>query len=185
MNNFNQCQYWHWESVIPENILKVLIENVNWENAEQSYIGSNNEKGYDFVEATRKSDVCWEEKMSVIGCIARSYIWSANFESDWNFDLSGMEQIQMTRYGEGGHYSWHFDSKEIPETKFIRKLSCSILLNDDFEGGEFEFEDCADKILTKAGSIIVFPSFLKHRVKPVLSGTRYSAVIWSHGLPFR
>ena len=35
------------------------------------------------------------------------------------------------------------------------------------------------------GSVIVFPSFVEHRVKPVTRGKRYSLVIWSLGRSFR
>ena len=35
------------------------------------------------------------------------------------------------------------------------------------------------------GSIIIFPSFVWHRVAPVTKGTRYSLVVWSLGYPFR
>jgi PKHD-type hydroxylase len=40
------------------------------------------------------------------------------------------------------------------------------------------------EILPK-GSIVVFPSFLWHRVKPVTKGTRYSLVLWHLGYPFK
>ena len=65
-------------------------------------------------------------------------------------------------------------------------------MNDDYEGGELEF-----KILTpmgteqistvkgKKGDVIVFPSYLLHRVKPVTKGTRYSVVAWFGGPPFK
>ena len=35
------------------------------------------------------------------------------------------------------------------------------------------------------GSLVVFPSFVWHRVKKVTKGTRYSLVIWSCGWPFK
>jgi len=35
------------------------------------------------------------------------------------------------------------------------------------------------------GSIVVFPSYVFHRVTPVTRGTRYSLVCWSVGKPFR
>ena len=35
------------------------------------------------------------------------------------------------------------------------------------------------------GSVIVFPSFVWHRVTPVTKGTRYSLVLWTCGQPFR
>ena len=41
------------------------------------------------------------------------------------------------------------------------------------------------KELDRQGSIVVFPSFVYHRVKPVTKGTRYSLVIWINGEPFR
>ena len=49
---------------------------------------------------------------------------------------------------------------------------------------EFKHVRSAKEILTK-GSIIVFPSHVWHRVKPVTSGTRYSLVVWSIGDPFK
>ena len=42
----------------------------------------------------------------------------------------------------------------------------------------------ATEILPK-GSIIIFPSFVWHRVKPVTKGTRYSLVMWNLGKPFK
>ena len=72
----------------------------------------------------------------------------------------------------------------------VRKLSMSVLLNDNFEGGAFEFatygkEDCIiTPIEVEAGSVIVFPSWMEHRVAPVTKGIRYSLVTWFVGPPF-
>jgi len=41
------------------------------------------------------------------------------------------------------------------------------------------------KEIKPKGSVVVFPSFVWHRVKPVTAGTRYSLVIWNLGWPFR
>lgn len=35
------------------------------------------------------------------------------------------------------------------------------------------------------GSVIIFPSYVWHRVKPVTRGKRYSLVVWNLGHPFR
>ena len=68
----------------------------------------------------------------------------------------------------------------------------TVLLNDDYEGGEFQFatynqEKCTIDTakFNKTGSIIVFPSDMEHRVAPVTKGIRYSLVIWFLGPPFR
>ena len=91
----------------------------------------------------------------------------------------------MSQYGIGGHYNWHMDSKA-PVNNEQLKLSISILLNENFEGGGLEIESNKDEnVLKYQGDIIVFPSFLQHRVLPVTAGTRYTAVSWAYGPTFR
>ena len=41
------------------------------------------------------------------------------------------------------------------------------------------------KEIRPKGSLIIFPSDLWHRVRPVTKGTRYSLVIWNLGWPFK
>ena len=41
------------------------------------------------------------------------------------------------------------------------------------------------KEVVPRGSIVVFPSFLYHEVKPITKGTRYSLVVWFIGKPFK
>ncbi len=120
----------------------------------------------------------------------------ANEGAGWNYEITASESSQLTRYGEEGFYTWHLDGigshREVnnePNNKFLhnntRKLSMSIILNDDFEGGDFEIRsDPATPKLPK-GSVIVFPSFIEHRVAPIIKGTRYSLVAWFVGPPFK
>jgi predicted 2-oxoglutarate/Fe(II)-dependent dioxygenase YbiX len=64
-------------------------------------------------------------------------------------------------------------------------LSVSVILNDNFNGGEFAFFDKTGKkelhkIAPVQGDIIVFPSnfMYPHAVHPVKFGTRYAIVSW-------
>jgi predicted 2-oxoglutarate/Fe(II)-dependent dioxygenase YbiX len=41
------------------------------------------------------------------------------------------------------------------------------------------------KDILSRGTVIVFPSFVWHKVAPVTKGTRYSLVNWSLGKPFK
>jgi PKHD-type hydroxylase len=115
------------------------------------------------------------------------YAVQANNES-WNFDLIGFgDDFQYTKYyGGGGHYSWHAD---IGETCSHRKISMVLQLCDEteYQGGDLQFfvgpgETSASK---KRGTLIMFPSFLMHRVTPVDSGVRMSLVSWISGPNFR
>lgn len=111
-------------------------------------------------------------------------------ESCYGFDLFGFEQLQFTEYNAKtkDKYDWHMDMfwGENPYL-LTRKLSATLLLNDNFEGGQFEFSDLstAEQPQMKAGSLIVFPSFLPHRVAPMISGVRNSLVCWCLGPKFK
>jgi len=62
----------------------------------------------------------------------------------------------------------------------FRVISCSFVLNDDYEGGEFAFFDRELVYKLKKGSCIMFPSnfMYPHEIVPVTSGTRYSIITW-------
>jgi len=111
----------------------------------------------------------------------------ANDES-WNFDLAGFgDDFQYTKYfGGGGHYSWHAD---IGQTCSHRKLSMVVQLSheDEYEGGDLQFFTGPEPITAPRtrGTLILFPSFLIHRVTPVNSGVRESMVSWISGPNFR
>lgn len=83
---------------------------------------------------------------------------------------------QLLKYNEGNFYIQHTDSfLEQPRT-----VSCSFVLNDDFEGGEFAFFDRELKYKLEKGDALMFPSnfMYPHEVMPVTKGTRYSIVTW-------
>tara|TARA_B100000941_G_C28451616_1_gene525370 strand:+ start:150 stop:821 length:672 start_codon:yes stop_codon:yes gene_type:complete len=74
----------------------------------------------------------------------------------------------------------------------VRKISVSALLNEGYEGGELMFrwldEDSNLKevsIKCGAGDLVIFPSFIDHKVAPVTKGIRYSVVAWFGGPPFK
>ena len=126
----------------------------------------------------------------------------ANERAGWKYDIKGAESMQITRYKKGGFYCFHKDGKsdhlsayDQPDNEFmhghVRKLSMTVLLNDNYEGGEFQFatynqEKCTIDTpeFNKTGMIVVFPSDMEHRVAPVTKGIRYSLVVWFLGPPF-
>jgi len=104
----------------------------------------------------------------------------------WHFDLGEMEEmIQYTIYYEdGGHYDYHLDvGPGYPLNQ--RKISITVQLTgpDDYEGGDFEIlrGGSPESLPKKKGCVLVFPSYILHRVKPVTKGTRKSLVLWVGG----
>jgi PKHD-type hydroxylase len=113
------------------------------------------------------------------------YIVMANSEC-FGFDLNGFKEFQIAEYREGGHYDEHFDMR-MDNRASVRKLGITVQLSDpkDYSGGEFMFSDDigtpSQDIIKQKGTVIVFPSFLYHRVMPVSRGKRYSLVGWYEG----
>ena len=168
--------------------------------AEERITGEKPIPGID--KKIRISDVVWTTDQWIYDTIW-PYMNGANEQAGWKYDIRYAEPMQITRYKKGGFYYFHKDGKgdhlsayDMPNNEFlhghVRKLSMTVLLNDNYEGGEFEFatynkEECEIKTpeFNKIGSIIVFPSDMEHRVAPVTKGIRYSLVTWFLGPPFK
>lgn len=189
-----------------DHMKKFIIDQFNKKDNESAEDGKHH--GSDQV---RKSKIIWFNDKAISN-ILMTCMKIANYETGWQYEITGHETLQMTRYDEGGEYNWHVDGDATAwgkknfdfknERKLtstlepallgtIRKLSASLIINDDFEGGHFETMRLGDgkviksKVEAKPGSAIIFPSYVTHRVTPVTKGTRYSIVVWFAGPPFK
>ena len=155
------------------------------------------------LKKKRDSNIVWLNDTWIYKEI-HPYVHQANKNAGWNFDWDFSESCQFTIYKKKQYYDWHCDSWDKPYNEDgptkgkIRKLSVTVSLTDpqEYKGGELEFDfrneepdkDPAIRTCTEIlpkGSLVVFPSFVWHRVKPVTKGVRYSLVIWNLGYPFR
>jgi len=108
-----------------------------------------------------------------------------------HFGFNGMqitEFAQYTEYPEGGFYDWHVDNDvNMAHEPPVRKISMTCLLSpeSEFEGGDLELMAEGRVAKIKQGQAVFFASFIRHRVKPVLRGTRKSLVMWFGGTPFK
>jgi PKHD-type hydroxylase len=125
----------------------------------------------------------------------RTVLDEHNKSAKWNFNIKEFEPLQYTVYNVDDHYDWHIDSHPyVYPNGMIRKLSFTLCLNEDYEGGEFEISNpnpnplkhintkFKDKFTT--GTLISFPSFVWHKVNPVTFGTRKVLVGWAVGSQF-
>jgi len=139
-----------------------------------------------FISRNDNTSWIFEKMNKVIGSLNDQF---------YGFELNGYDLFQYTSYNseEKGTYHWHMDmhlGSNLPSGMMEpRKLSLTLLLNDDFEGGEFMInlgsENKARHIPCPKGRTIMFPSFMIHSVKPVTKGVRKSVVIWVTGPKFR
>jgi predicted 2-oxoglutarate/Fe(II)-dependent dioxygenase YbiX len=83
---------------------------------------------------------------------------------------------ELLCYQEGQFFIEHTDSS----VDYPREISCSFILNDNFDGGEFAFFNRELKYKIPKGSAIMFPSnfMFPHEIMKVTSGIRYSIITW-------
>ena len=205
--------YWFFTKALSSKFCDDIIQHAKQQKKELGLVGDLAKKNKDKkltnkdkkeLKNIRNSNVVWLSDQWIYNEI-HPYIHTANKNSGWNFEWDRSEACQFTIYKKNQFYDWHCDSWEAPYANpdnkdthgKIRKLSVTCSLSDpkDYEGGELEFDfrnmdpdkqsirKCAE--IKPRGSIVVFPSFVWHRVKPVTKGTRYSLVIWNLGYPFR
>jgi predicted 2-oxoglutarate/Fe(II)-dependent dioxygenase YbiX len=122
--------------------------------------------------------------------VIEEIIRTVNIEYDWNFHLTSFEETQHIQYNEGCFFNWHIDENNWTPGKnkfnLMRKLSFTILLNDEFTGGEFDvFTTKEQTIPLKKKDMLIFHSDILHQVRPILSGTRYALAGWVLGPPWR
>lgn len=109
----------------------------------------------------------------------------------WQFDLiSAPELIQYTEYYDSaeGHYDWHQDIG--PGMGSLRKVSITVQLSDtdEYEGGDLEIWQGGPNAQVAprgAGVVVIFPSYMMHRVTKVTKGTRRSFVLWVGGQHYK
>ena len=213
--------YYQFNNALPTMVCNQLI-TIGTEQTEQykttgfieGTTGGGSGKKRREVPGHRKSQVCFIQEQWLFNLIL-PYIDEANKRAGWLYQWDQCEAVQFTQYGVGDYYKWHMDGqsdrdgayrkkdpagKKTPKNWIgkVRKLSATIILNENYEGGVFEilsdpYHDKETDIMTQEirtpdikspGTILVFPSYLHHRITKITKGVRHSLVVWCLGQPF-
>ena len=166
-----------------ERILKLWSD----EEVEEAVMssGSNNQENQlrkssvQFISNTKETQWIYDKLAMVVQqCNMQTY----------GFDLLGFqEKLQLAQYGPEDHFHWHMDFG--PREISHRKLSITVQLTpeNNYEGGDLLFRMNEREMAAprSQGTVVVFPSFVQHRVTPITSGERHSIVGWASGKPYR
>jgi hypothetical protein len=179
-----------YDEVLPWNVLSNLIKFANVAKFKDAEIGGEKEYVKNFN--VRRTYTCPLSNMSnYISDVHWFNLLHFYFNKNLNkykFDLNILDysyknifDIEILKYENTGFYTWHVDHfAEIPRT-----MSCILLLNNDYEGGNLWFRNPDGsgewEVDVKPNRMIIWPSnFLyPHTVKPVTKGKRYSVVAWA------
>jgi hypothetical protein len=173
------------DNLVPKDVcnyfIKIFEDNINEAYTERSYKFKDKiQKEDNFVcvnlSVLAKMDSSFEKPLD----LAKKYIaiMIANYvlhikKMFPTFDDSLFKttrNIRILRYQVGECIEDHSDAGD-----YIRG-SCTLNLNQDYEGGEFRFFDGKKKISLKTGDSIFFPADIiwVHGTEPITKGTRYS-----------
>ena len=202
--------FWYFQSAIPSRICDDIVKYAKSIQDQLATTGGYgdpkklNQKQIKDLKKKRDSDIVWLRDRWIYNEV-QPYVHRANASAGWNFQWDFSENMQFTKYTKGQYYDWHCDSWDRPYQRKegdpsngrVRKLSVTLTLSDpkDYKGGELEFDfrnldpdkkrnTTICKEIKPKGSLVIFPSFVWHRVRAVTKGSRYSLVIWNLGWPF-
>ena len=84
--------------------------------------------------------------------------------------------IRILKYKQGNYIKDHSDVGD------LNRASCTLNLNEDYEGGEFRFFNGRIKESFKTGDAMLFPAepIWIHGTEPITKGTRYSINCFLH-----
>jgi PKHD-type hydroxylase len=205
--------YWYFTKALSVGLCNKILKLGKSKKVKQAVLQKDgtkedqplNKQEMETLKVKRNSKVVWLDELWIYKAI-QPFVHTANRHAGWNFEWGWSESAQFTIYTKGMHYNWHIDSLPGPYTEEgpfqgkIRKLTSVLVLSDpkEYQGGELEFQFHAEdpqfnkqrqirvaKEVAPKGSIIVFPSFVWHRVKPVTKGVRYTMPTWHIGYPFK
>ena len=187
---YRQINYIHTEeNFLSNDEIQSILKYADKQELNFGKVGQKN-NNLDSTKHIRRSKICWikDNNLNWLYNKIGSRILELNKEY-WGFSLSKLDYFQYTEYDESyqGHFDWHLDIGNTCNS--IRKLSISIQLSDtdDYKGGELMFKNKHKEIISskKKGTLIIFPSYILHKVQPVLKGNRKSLIVWFKGEPFK
>ena len=169
-----------YENVIDESFVNKIHDLAEEETLSKAKTFNDNNKA-------RSSEVTWLSHNKELQDFLWDIVQNAN-RNVFGFRVENYADIQYTlnHAEQNGHYDWHIDTNWLSQTSFDRKLSVTVQLSDstEYEGGDFSFAEVENpnkEKLKQKGTVLVFPSYLSHRVSPVTKGTRCSLVAWFEG----
>ena len=174
--------YAYWNNLFTKKECDQIIKIAKKQGLKKGEVGGN-------VADLRSSKICWLVPNDDL-------IWAFRKITDvvlnlnerfFKFNIFGLnEGLQFTNYKVADKYGRHVDKST---STIVRKLSLSIQLNDpkDYEGGELILynNEKGEEMKKEQGTLVLFPSYTLHEVKPITKGERNSLVSWVTGEQFK
>ncbi len=187
-STINMADYYYFRDAFTDEEIERIKEIAMKYPAQDAGTGQDSNARHE--DSVRKSTVRWlHDTVGELDWVYERLFNMANEANNhlWDFNLSHAgEVLQYTEYPpDGGHYDWHIDCGHNMQAQ--RKISITVQLNDDYDGGELQLwrGQTPATAHKEKGTVVIFPSYMLHRVAPVTKGVRNSLVLWIGGDHYR
>ena len=176
----------HINSLVPKDVCKYLIDfyedNIDYAFPESSYKYKTKKREEDNFKCLNLSQLClhdikYEKPLELaskyISIMITNYVLHIQKNICPTFDkklISKSNNIRILKYAKGQSIKDHCDVDS------TIRASCTLNLNEDYEGGEFRFFDGKIKHSFKTGDAMIFPAepIWIHGTESIKKGVRYS-----------
>jgi predicted 2-oxoglutarate/Fe(II)-dependent dioxygenase YbiX len=111
---------------------------------------------------------------------AQNLLFDSSIHYATHFDLFNISHssINLSKYIEGKAMGSHIDST--PDQQEKAAMTAILYLNDDYEGGELFFREQKIKLKPKAGTVVIFPSYIPfyHQSFTITKGVKYIVAVF-------
>jgi PKHD-type hydroxylase len=172
---------------VPDFINRTEIELLN-EVVSDPTVGSSEKliEGKNFVKSanvkTIQHSFLWDQLDHLRNIILLTN--KENFGFDL-FEISKFSSINYNQYSETdqGQYTWHCDA-EFNQCYDLKLTAILNISTEPVEGGDFSLflgGELPIHGINNPGSLLIFPSWVQHSVKPVTKGVRKTISMWVSG----
>jgi len=169
-----------FDNIFPESmdyVNEILNQNIEWRKAEVGTHQGSGVKTY-----ARDTDlIILQEGPGILGDFIKSFREHLEpclneYKNYYGANVNTFQDAQLLRYGLGQKFISHVDDSP----RLTRRISLTYYLNDEYEGGDVEFDKFGLRFKAKKNQLLLFPSnfVYSHQVYPVTDGLRYVIVQW-------
>ena len=153
------------ENVLDDHLLNSILDF--YDKSKNKELHNTNAKNRLHVHPDSKLEILIDNKLS------RSLF--PEIKKIYDFDVEYREIYKICSYDSNtnGRFAEHRDT---PFPNQHRKYALSLILNNNYEGGELYLPEYNEYIKPKANSAIVFPGICSHQVMPITNGSRKTII---------
>tara|TARA_R100001126_G_C4878156_1_gene177400 strand:+ start:692 stop:1234 length:543 start_codon:yes stop_codon:yes gene_type:complete len=175
--------YYYLNNVLDDHQIKGLLNIIN-----KNEVYASDNKATSSLKTSKVKHTEWHFIKSWLDDVYCNVLEINKQHFGYNlYPLKNNDIISTNEYGPKTEYTWHKDSSN----NFNHDIKLTVIINistDKYTGGDFELflnGIHKDKSLIKTpGSLVIFKSYINHRVKPVIKGTRKTLTLWLTGPRF-